>query len=200
MPHRATRDADLLGFGPGDKETVAKLFRDIAAVAVDDGIVFDPSTVSVQDVRKEAGYGGVRVLLTGTLARARCPTQVDVGFGDAVTPAPVEAIYPVLLGDMPAPRLRAYPACTVVAVKLHAIAVLGMTNNALWRAFLKKKRTDRAATGCGCRPAAPGAVAGPDRGRGTGGLALTRHAELGSPTGAAFLADPRLLRGRRSLP
>ena len=131
MPHRATRDADLLGFGPGDKETVAKLFRDIAAVAVDDGIVFDPSTVSVQDIRKEAGYGGVRVLLTGTLARARCPTQVDVGFGDAVTPAPVEAIYPVLLGDMPAPRLRTYPACTVVAEKLHAIAVLGMTNSRL---------------------------------------------------------------------
>ena len=60
MPHRATRDADLLGFGPGDKETVAKLFRDIAAVEVDDGIVFDPSTVSVQDIRKEADYGGVR--------------------------------------------------------------------------------------------------------------------------------------------
>lgn len=135
MPHRATRDADLLDFGPGDKETVAKLFRDSAAVAVDDGIVFDPSTVSVQDLRKEAGYGGVRVLLTGTLARARCPTQVDVdvdvGFGDAVTPAPVEAIYPVLLSDMPAPRLRTYPACTVVAEKLHAIAVLGMTNSRL---------------------------------------------------------------------
>ena len=131
MPHRATRDADLLGFGPGDPETVARLFRDIAAVEADDGIVFDPSTVAVQEIRKTAGYGGVRVLLTGTPARARCPTQVDVGFGDAVTPGPVEAVYPVLLDDMPAPRLRTYPASTVVAEKLHAIAVLGMTNSRL---------------------------------------------------------------------
>src|SRR5690606_34744434 len=65
----------------------------------------------------------------GELAKARCKTQIDVGFGDAVTPGPVDSVYPVLLGDMPAPRLRAYPAYTVVAEKLHAIALLGMTNS-----------------------------------------------------------------------
>lgn len=32
MPHRATRDADLLGFGASDLESVAQVFRDIAAV------------------------------------------------------------------------------------------------------------------------------------------------------------------------
>ncbi len=37
MPHRATRDADLLGFGASDLESVAEVFRDIAAIAVDDG-------------------------------------------------------------------------------------------------------------------------------------------------------------------
>jgi predicted nucleotidyltransferase component of viral defense system len=129
MPHRATRDADLLGFGASDLESVAQVFRDIAAVAVDDGIVFDPASVSVEEIRKEAGYGGVRVVIAGELAKARCKTQIDVGFGDAVTPGPVDSIYPVLLGDMPAPRLRAYPTYTVVAEKLHAIALLGMTNS-----------------------------------------------------------------------
>jgi predicted nucleotidyltransferase component of viral defense system len=129
MPHRATRDADLLGFGASDLESVAQVFREIAAVAVDDGIVFDPASVSVEEIRKEAGYGGVRVVIAGELAKARCKTQIDVGFGDAVTPAPVDSIYPVLLGDMPAPRLRAYPTYTVVAEKLHAIALLGMTNS-----------------------------------------------------------------------
>ena len=63
------------------------------------------------------------------LAKARCKTQIDVGFGDAVTPGPVDSVYPVLLEDLPAPRLRAYPAYTVVAEKLHAIALLGMTNS-----------------------------------------------------------------------
>jgi predicted nucleotidyltransferase component of viral defense system len=131
MPHRATRDADLLGFGASDLVSVAETFREIAAVAVDDGIAFDPASVTVEEIRKEAGYGGVRVLIAGELAKARCKTQIDVGFGDAVTPAPVDSVYPVLLDDLPAPRLRAYPTYTVIAEKLHAIALLGMSNSRL---------------------------------------------------------------------
>ncbi len=131
MPHRATRDADLLGFGASDLASVGATFRDIAAIVVNDGIVFDPASVTVEEIRKDAGYGGVRVVIAGELARARSRTQIDVGFGDAVTPAPVEAVYPVLLDDLPAPRLRAYPVYTVIAEKLHAIALLGMTNSRL---------------------------------------------------------------------
>ncbi|UXH76656.1 nucleotidyl transferase AbiEii/AbiGii toxin family protein [Roseateles amylovorans] len=131
MPHRATRDADLLGFGASDLPSMADTFRDIAAVAGHDGIAFDPASVTVEEIRKEAGYGGVRVSIAGELAKARCKTQIDVGFGDAVTPGPVESVYPVLLDDLPAPRLRAYPTYTVIAEKLHAIALLGMTNSRL---------------------------------------------------------------------
>ena len=129
MPHRATRDADLLGFGASDLESVAQVFREIAAIAVDDGIVFDPASLAVEEIRKEAGYGGVRVVIASELAKARSKTQIDVGFGDAVTPGPVDSVYPVLLDDLPAPRLRAYPTYTVVAEKLHAIVLLGMTNS-----------------------------------------------------------------------
>ena len=131
LPHRATRDADLLGFGPSDTGSMASVFRDIASVAVDDGIVFDPASVRVGVIRKDAGYGGVRVTLNGKLANARCVAQVDVGFGDAITPGPTDAVYPVLLDDLPAPRLRTYPVYTVVAEKLHAIVVLGMVNSRL---------------------------------------------------------------------
>lgn len=131
MPHRATRDADLLGFGASDLDSVSQVFRDIADVSVDDGIVFDPASVTVEEIRREAGYGGVRVTVSGDLARARCKTQIDVGFGDAVTPAPVDSVYPVLLDDLPAPRLLVYPKYTVIAEKLHAIALLGMTNSRL---------------------------------------------------------------------
>ena len=129
MPLRATRDADLLGFGASDLESVAQVFREIAAISVNDGIVFDPASVAAEEIRKEAGYGGVRVTIAGELAKARCKTQIDVGFGDAVTPGPVDSVYPVLLNDLPAPRLRVYPTYTVVAEKLHAIALLGMTNS-----------------------------------------------------------------------
>lgn len=129
MPHRATRDVDLLGFGASDLASITQVFRDIAAITADDGIVFDPNSVIVEEIRKEAGYGGVRVIVAGELANARCRTQIDIGFGDAVTPGPVDSVYPVLLDDLPAPRLQAYPIYTVVAEKLHAIALLGMTNS-----------------------------------------------------------------------
>ena len=131
MPHRPTRDADLLGFGPSDPESIAQTFRDIASIEVNDGITFDPDTVSVEEIRKDANYTGVRVLIVGEIAKARCKTQIDIGFGDVVTPGPIDAIYPVLIDDLPAPRLRTYPAYTVISEKLHAITLLGMTNSRL---------------------------------------------------------------------
>lgn len=131
MPHRATRDADLLGFGASDLASIAQTFRDIASVQVNDGIAFDSASVKVEEIRKDAGYVGARVLIDADIARARCKTQIDVGFGDAVTPGPVEADYPVLIAELPAPRLRTYPVYTVISEKLHAVAVLGMTNSRL---------------------------------------------------------------------
>lgn len=128
LPHRPTRDADLLGFGPDDIDSSIATFREICQIAVEDGIEFDPASVKGAVIRKEAGYGGVRVDLTAKLDGARIALQVDIGFGDAVTPAPEAISYPVLLGDLPAPQLRAYPKYTVVAEKFHAICLLGMAN------------------------------------------------------------------------
>jgi predicted nucleotidyltransferase component of viral defense system len=131
MPHRPTRDVDLLGFGASDLESIAHTFREIVSVTADDGMVFDAASVSVEVIRKSAGYAGARVLVSAELARARCKTQIDIGFGDAITPGPVDATYPVLIADFPAPRLRTYPVYTVVAEKLHAIVLLGMANSRL---------------------------------------------------------------------
>jgi predicted nucleotidyltransferase component of viral defense system len=131
MPHRPTRDVDLLGFGPSDLQAIAQTFREIVNEVAEDGIVFDAASVRVEEIRKNAGYAGARVIVSAELARARCKTQIDVGFGDAVTPGPVDAVYPVLIADFAAPRLRTYPVYTVVAEKLHAMVLLGMTNSRL---------------------------------------------------------------------
>lgn len=131
MPHRSTRDADLLGFGESDLNTVRETFREIASLEVEDGIVFEPTSVTVEEIRKEAGYAGVRVLISATLDGARCKTQIDIGYGDAVTPSPIQASYPTLIVDLPAPKLRTYPIYTVVAEKFHAIALFGMANTRL---------------------------------------------------------------------
>lgn len=126
--HRPTRDADLLGFRTDDVPALVAIFRSVSAISVDDGIVFDRGNVVGAAIRKEASYGGVRIDLRATLDRARIALQVDIGFGDAVTPGPQPIDYPTLLADVPAPVLRAYPKATVAAEKLHAISVLGVTN------------------------------------------------------------------------
>ncbi len=131
IPHRPTRDADLLGFGSADLPIIEGVFRDLCAGASkpDDGIRFQAETVRAAEIRKDANYAGIRVTLVGLLAGARCSVQVDVGFGDAVTPAPEPVDYPAMLPDLPAPRLRAYPRYTVVAEKLEALVSLGIANS-----------------------------------------------------------------------
>lgn len=128
-PHRPTRDADLLGFEPDDIASAVATFREICAIEVEDGITFDPKSVKGEQIRKDAGYGGVRIDLQATLDGARIMLQVDIGFGDVVTPAPEQISYPVILDDQPAPQLRAYPKYTVVAEKFEALCKLGMANS-----------------------------------------------------------------------
>jgi hypothetical protein len=129
VPHRPTRDADFLGFGPADTRSLEAAVREACAVQAEDGMSFDPDSIRIIEIREDASYGGLRVTLQGRLGKAICPVQLDVGYGDAVTPGAVEADYPTLLTDMPAPRLRVYPRETVFAEKLEAIVSFGMTNS-----------------------------------------------------------------------
>jgi hypothetical protein len=129
VPHRPTRDADFLGFGPADAQTLGNTVREICGIAADDGMEFDPASISTEEIREDARYGGLRVKLLGRLGNACCTVQLDVGYGDAVTPGPEEVAYPTLLDDQPPPRLRVYPRATVVAEKLEAMVSLGMANS-----------------------------------------------------------------------
>ena len=127
--HRPTRDLDLLGYGEGTPAAVVEAVRRVIATPVgDDGLVFDPDSVTANEIREEQEYGGIRVKLVAMLGNARVPMQIDVGFGDAITPEAAIRPYPTLL-DTDAPELRMYPPETVVAEKLQAAVVLGMTNS-----------------------------------------------------------------------
>ncbi len=129
-PHRPTRDADLLGFGDDSPEPMAAIFRELCAQVVADGLDFDAGSVQARESRLRKNYGGVQVNLRASLAGARIDLQIDIGFGDAVTPPVTRTVeYPVLLADQPAPHLRVYPRETVFAEKLKAIASLGMANS-----------------------------------------------------------------------
>ena len=127
--YRPTRDADFLARGDNSPERFVQIFREIPAAQVeDDGLRFDPKTVKAERIKEDADYEGVRVTFTALLDKARIPIQIDVGFGDAITPGPVVTQYPTLL-DLPAPRLLAYPRETVVSEKPEAIVKLGIANS-----------------------------------------------------------------------
>ena len=126
--YRPTRDADFLALGDNAPERFAHIFRELCILEVEeDGLRFDAETVEAGRISEGADYEGVRVSLVAYLERAKIPIQIDIGFGDIVTPAPSETGYPTLL-EFPGPRLLAYPKETVVAEKLEALVKLGIIN------------------------------------------------------------------------
>ena len=131
MPHRPTKDVDMLGYGDHGLDALAEIFKEVCGIFVDDGIVFNAETVNAIEIRKDSNYEGVRVTFTGLIDNVRCPIQIDIGYGDAVTPQADHVEYPVLLPDMPKPTLCAYPRYTVVAEKTEALIKLAMANTRL---------------------------------------------------------------------
>jgi hypothetical protein len=129
-PYRPTRDLDLLGRDEPSESAISSAVRDIAMTPVeDDGIGFDLDSLEVYSIREEQRYGGMRATLWAGLAGARIHLQIDIGFGDAITPAVLDLEFPTLLADMPAPNVLAYPPETIVAEKVEAMVDLGLSNS-----------------------------------------------------------------------
>ncbi len=127
--HRPTKDLDLLFVPQYDREMLRIIFQQVVGIAVaDDGLTFDSESITVEDIREENAYGGLRVKLTAYIGKGRVPLQIDVGHGDSIYPATDWADFPTLLEFSP-PRIRAYPTETVVAEKLQAMIDLGLRNS-----------------------------------------------------------------------
>lgn len=126
--YRPTRDLDLLGHGEAAVARLVWIFEEVWQTAVPaDGLVLEAGSIRGEEIREAQEYGGLRIRMTALLGNARIPLQVDVGFGDAVTPAAKEITIPALL-DTPAPVLYAYPPESVVAEKFQAMVTLGVAN------------------------------------------------------------------------
>jgi hypothetical protein len=125
---RPTRDIDLLGYGSAQIRSVTESIRAVCSMEAADGILFDLAAVTGEEIREDAEYDGVRVRVPATLDGAKTQLQIDIGFGDAVDPAPEEKDFPVML-KMESPRLKTYPAEVVIAEKLQAMIHLGIANS-----------------------------------------------------------------------
>ena len=127
--YRPTIDMDLLGYGEDSSERLAEVFRNICAITVEpDGLEFIADSVKTTPIRKEQEYHGQRITMTSFLGKARIPIQVDIGFGDVVTPRAKNLSYPTIL-DFPPPIIRAYSPETVVAEKLQTMVTMGIINS-----------------------------------------------------------------------
>ena len=102
-PYRATRDVDVLSFGPTDDAAIRALVEEICAVPCpDDGLRFDLSEMVIEEIRNTEEYAGKRARFFAFLGTARIRVQMDFGFGDAVIGGPEEIEYPTILDGLPA--------------------------------------------------------------------------------------------------
>ncbi len=130
---RPTRDVDLQGQAvENNMETIRATACEVAAIALDDGVIFDVETARAQEIRDEEIYAGVRVTMQARLASARLHFHIDTNVGDPITPAPQDVRLPRLLGGEI--RLRGYPLAMVHAEKI-VTAIARGTVNTRWRDF-----------------------------------------------------------------
>lgn len=125
---RATRDIDLLGryFNGEHAEVIARI-KAIAAFAADDGVLFDPDGLRAAPIRTEEQYGGLRLSMPAALSRARLKLQLDISFGDPITPEARLVDYPQHLSPEPF-QIYGYPIDTVIAEKLTTAIDLAEAN------------------------------------------------------------------------
>lgn len=127
---RPTMDIDLHGLTSNTLENLEAIVGDICDMNDEkaDALLFDASSVTAVRIKEDAEYEGVRITCDGRLDSAKLHVQIDVGFDDAITPAPETVCYPSLLG-MSTPELRAYNRESLIAEKFEAMVTLGELNS-----------------------------------------------------------------------
>lgn len=126
---RPTRDIDVLKYGKDSIPKVKNIIAECCSIEVkEDGLNFDPKSVISEEIRKQEEYDGIRITLQSTLGNARIHLQIDIGFGDVVTPEPLLIEYPTLI-DVETPRLKAYTLESAIAEKYQAMVDKGVLNS-----------------------------------------------------------------------
>jgi len=130
---RATRDIDFQARQvPNDTATVLKIACDVAAIDLNDGLIYQTDTATAETIRDDDTYQGVRVTLSAELATARISLHIDVNVGDPIWPSPGLITIPGLLGR--SIELHGYPLSMVHAEKL-VTAIDRGTTSTRWRDF-----------------------------------------------------------------
>ncbi len=128
---RPTLDIDFLGQKiSNDLAHIKEVFSQISSIdCVEDGVVFEPMSINVQEITQSNQYKGIRVHITAHLDSVRQSISMDIAFGDVVTPAAQVLQYPLLIEYLPSVVVLAYSLETVVAEKFQAMIALSQSNS-----------------------------------------------------------------------
>ena len=128
---RPTVDVDFMANRISrDQDELVRVFTEILSIACpEDGVEFDTTNMVPAPIAVDKKYPGVRLPFKAKMDTIVHEMSIDIGFGDIVTPDPVELEYPVLLERIPEVKLMAYSLETVVAEKFHAMIDRDETNS-----------------------------------------------------------------------
>lgn len=120
---RPTLDIDFLGNNlSNESENIIAVFKEVCAVPFDeDGVTFDIENITAQNITEFKDYHGVRLSIPVKMDTIAQVMTMDIGFGDIVTPSPIDLDYPLLLDHLPDVNILAYSLETVIAEKMHAV-------------------------------------------------------------------------------
>jgi predicted nucleotidyltransferase component of viral defense system len=130
---RTTRDADFQLQGHYTPASLKEQLTEICQFEEDDGLVFSPDQMVVEEAGKDRGYTGFNVKIPTRLGASACNVELDICFGEVITPDAQETDYPVLLESigLDKPRLKVYPLETILAEKFQIIVNFGESNGRL---------------------------------------------------------------------
>lgn len=120
---RPTLDIDFLGNNISNEGTsIIAAFKEICSVPFEeDGVIFDVEHITAQNITEFKDYHGIRLSIPVKMDSIAQMLTMDIGFGDVVTPSPVNLDFPILLEHLPCANILAYSLETVIAEKMHAI-------------------------------------------------------------------------------
>ena len=127
---RPTVDMDFLAQNmPNRLDYIKQTVSAIAGLSCDDGLNFRLEDIAVEDIVEHGTYSGVRAGITCFIGKAWKRLPIDIGFGDAVVPGPMNIVYPVLLDTEPPPLIRVYSLESAIAEKFEAMIKLSFINS-----------------------------------------------------------------------
>lgn len=120
---RPTLDIDFLGNNISNEGTsIIAAFKEICSVPFEeDGVIFDVEHITAQNITEFKDYHGIRLSIPVKMDSIAQVLTMDIGFGDVITPSPVNLDFPILLEHLPCANILAYSLETVIAEKMHAI-------------------------------------------------------------------------------